>query len=211
MSEPAAISPDGRVAVVVRREGTRRLAVMSTDGTNARTLATSIEVEGAAGQGAADWSPDGTRIVTGGRDEKGPALFLIAVESGAVVRLLEGPWVNPVWSPRGDLIVYAGRSVIGQVQIRGVRPDGTPVDLPQLLVRPGGYRFLPDGSGLVYLPRIPSLDFWLLEFATATSRPVTRLGNHGALRTFDITPDGKSIVFDRSRQNSNIVLIDLPK
>jgi hypothetical protein len=56
-----------------------------------------------------------------------------------------------------------------------------------------------------------SLDFWLLDFATKKSRPLTRLGNQGALRTFDITRDGKSIVFDRSRQNSNIVLIELPK
>jgi hypothetical protein len=63
----------------------------------------------------------------------------------------------------------------------------------------------------VYLPRIPSLDFWLLDFATKTPRPLTHLGNQGALRTFDVTPDGKYIVFDRSRQNSNIVLIDLPK
>jgi hypothetical protein len=31
------------------------------------------------------------------------------------------------------------------------------------------------------------------------------------LRTFDITPDGKYVVFDRSRQNSNIVLIELAK
>jgi hypothetical protein len=29
--------------------------------------------------------------------------------------------------------------------------------------------------------------------------------------SFDITPDGKHIVFDRIRQNSDIVLIDLPK
>ena len=28
---------------------------------------------------------------------------------------------------------------------------------------------------------------------------------------FDITPDGKEIVFDRLRDNSDIVLIDLPK
>jgi hypothetical protein len=31
------------------------------------------------------------------------------------------------------------------------------------------------------------------------------------MQTFDITPDGKQIVFDRSRETSNIVLIDLPK
>jgi hypothetical protein len=79
------------------------------------------------------------------------------------------------------------------------------------MVRPGGYRFLPDGTGLVYLPRIPSLDFSLLDFATGKSRQLTRLSNQGALRTFDITRDGKYIVFDRSRQNSNVVLIDLSK
>ncbi len=72
-------------------------------------------------------------------------------------------------------------------------------------------RFLPDGTGIVYLERIPSLNFSFFDIATRTSRPLTRLSNQGALRTFDITPDGKYIVFDRSRQNSNIVLIDLPK
>jgi hypothetical protein len=30
------------------------------------------------------------------------------------------------------------------------------------------------------------------------------------LNTFDVTPDGKYLVFDRTRQNSDIVLIDLP-
>ena len=82
LSEPPAVSPDGsRLAVVVRKEGKRHLSIMSADGTNAQTLAASIEIEGAAGQGAADWSPDGTRIVTGGRDEKGPALFIIPVDT----------------------------------------------------------------------------------------------------------------------------------
>jgi len=145
------------------------------------------------------------------REAKGPALFVIRVDTGVPVRRLDGEWFNPVWSPRGDLIVYAGRSVIGQVELRGMRPDGTPVEMPHVLTRPGGYRFLPDGTGLVYVERIQSLDFWLLDLATGTRRQLTRLGNQGAIRTFDITPDGKSIVFDRSRQNSNIVLIELPK
>ncbi len=91
-----------------------------------------------------------------------------------------------------------------------MRPDGTPVDLPRLLVRPGGYRFLPDGAGLVYLPRITSPDFWVVDFETRAVRQLARLANQGAVRTFDITPDGTHIVFDRSRQNSDIVLIDLP-
>ena len=72
LSEPPAVSPDGsRVVVVVRQEGKRRLAIMSADGTNSRTLAPSIEIKGAVGQGTADWSPDGAWIVTGGRDARG--------------------------------------------------------------------------------------------------------------------------------------------
>jgi Tol biopolymer transport system component len=214
LSEPPAVSPDGRrVVVVVRHEGKRHLSIMSADGTNAQPFAPTIEVEGASGQGTADWSPGGAWIVTGGRDAQGQGLFKIPVEGGGgPVRLVTGQAVNPVWSPKGDLIVYGGRSVVGQVAILGVRPDdGTPVELPTVLVRPGGYRFLPDGSGLVYLQRIQGLDFFLLDFATKQSRPLTRFSNQGALRTFDVTPDGKHVVFDRSRQNSDIVLIDLPK
>ena len=52
--------------------------------------------------------------------------------------------------------------------------------------------------------------FWLLDLSTKNSR---QLSNFDGLstRTFDITPDGKQIAFDRLRENSDIVLIDLPK
>jgi Tol biopolymer transport system component len=212
LSEPPAVSPDGlRVAVVVRQGGRRHLALMSADGTNSRTLAAAIDMQGAAGQATADWSPDGVWIVTGGRDAQGAALFKIPVDGGAPVRVIDGQAVNPVWSPDGKLIVYSGGFFNGQVELLGVRPDGTPVALPHVRVRPGGYRFLPDGTGLVYLPLVRSLDFWLLDLATGNQRQLTRLSNQGRLQTFDITPDGKQIVFDRSRENSDIVLIDLPK
>ena len=212
VSDPPAVSQDGsRVAMTARREGTRHLVLVSSDGRSSRTLAPSLNIEGAAGQCAADWSPDGTRIVTGGRDAQGPGLFIVPVDTGVPVRLVTGRAVNPVWSPDGNLIVYAGRFFTGQVDLLGVRPDGTPADLPPMRARPGGYRFLPDGTGLVYLPFIPSLDFWRVDFAAKTHRQLTRLSNQGALGTFDITPDGKAIVFDRSRENSDIVLIELPK
>jgi Tol biopolymer transport system component len=210
--EPAALSPvANRMAVIVRRNGKRHLIVVSADGRSSRTLAASLEIEGTADQGTADWSPDGAWIVIGGRDAQGQGLFKIPVDGGDPVRLVSGRAWNPVWSPDGRLIVYAGKFFTGQVELRAVGPDGTAVDFPPVRTRPGGYRFLPDGRGLVYLPFIPSLDFWLYDFASQSPRQLTRLSYQGAIGVFDITRDGKAIVFDRTRENSDIVLIDLPK
>jgi serine/threonine protein kinase/Tol biopolymer transport system component len=211
LSEPPAVSPDGsRAAIIVRREGTRRLIVVSADGRNSQALAPSLDIQVTAGQSAADWSPDGKWIVAGGRDLQGTGLFKIPSDGGPPVRLLTGQAGNPLWSPNGNLIVYSGKFFTGQAELLGVRPDGTPVDLSLPRARPGGYRFLPNGTGLVYLQFIPSVDFWLVDFATRTPRQLTRLSYQGALGTFDITPDGKAIVFDRSRENSDIVLIERP-
>jgi Tol biopolymer transport system component len=210
LSEPAAVSRDGgRVAVVVTREGKRHLAVMSADGTNLKTLAASINIEGAAGQGAADWSPDGNWVVAGGKDASGDGLFKIPVDGSQPIRLIAGTAFNPVWSPNDNLIVYSGPLVAGQVVLHAVRSDGISVELPHVDAIRGGYRFLPDGRSLVFLPT--GEDFWLLDLATKMFRRLTRLSNKGRLQTFDITPDGKQIVFDRSRENSDIVLIDIPK
>ena len=57
---------------------------------------------------------------------------------------------------------------------------------------------------------LPAQDFWLLDLATLRTRRLTRFKNPAAMRTFDITPDGKQIVFDRLRDNADIVLIELP-
>jgi Tol biopolymer transport system component len=71
---------------------------------------------------------------------------------------------------------------------------------------------MPDGKSLVYTQGVfRSQDFWILDLATKKSRPLTQLNNPAVMRTFDITPDGKQIIFDRLRDNSDIVLIELPK
>jgi len=54
-----------------------------------------------------------------------------------------------------------------------------------------------------------SQDFFLLDLATKESRRLTRFEDSASMRTFDITPDGSMIVFDRLRQDSDLVLIDL--
>jgi Tol biopolymer transport system component len=213
LSEPPAVSPDGtRVAIIVRQQGTLRLLMMSADGTNAQTLAPSITIQSAEGHGSADWSPDGESIVAAGTDEHGPGLFVIPADGRAPVRLVSGEVMNPVWSPKGALIVYGGPAVGGQVPLLGVKPDGTPVALPDRWAGNGGaHRFLPNGTGLVYSPYSQSPDLRLFDLVTKKTRPLTQLSDHGAIRAFDITPDGKEIVFDRFRDNSDIVLIERPK
>jgi tricorn protease-like protein len=74
----------------------------------------------------------------------------------------------------------------------------------------GGHRFLTNGT-LVYMPRTQSRDFWVLDLATKKTHALTHLSDQGAINVFDIAPDGKQIVFDRLRQNSDISLIELPQ
>ena len=118
-----------------------------------------------------------------------------------------------MWSPDGNVILYSGANVGPLAPLRAVRPDGTPFDLPAIQLRVEGerYRFLPNGDVVYMQGLLPSQDFWLLDLATKERRPLTRLSGGAAMRTFDITPDGKRIVFDRLRENSDIVLIDLAR
>ncbi|MGB8903050.1 MAG: hypothetical protein WCC88_04660, partial [Candidatus Sulfotelmatobacter sp.] len=204
------VSPDGgRVAIVLRRNGKRQLHVLSSDGAELQPIA-----EGIVAQGSSCWSPDGRWIVTGGSDATGPGLFKIPLEGGSPVRLVAGQALNPVWSPDGSLIVYAGTNVSTFAPLLAVRPDGTSVELPHISLRRLGehVRFSPDGKSLIYMQGLlASQDFWLLDLASMKSHPLTRLQNRAAMRTFDVTSDGKQIVFDRLRENSQVVMIDLPK
>ena len=209
LSEPPAVSRDGqRVAIAVRKGQTRHVVVMSADGTDVRGIATSLAIEGTPGAGVLDWSPDGMWIVAGARDTSGPGLFMIPLDGKPPIKLVSGHATNPIWSPAGDLIVYAGAFVDGQVPLLGVRPDGRRVTLPPVRAREGAYRFLPDGSGIVFLPMLRSLDFWLFDLRTGRQRAITHLTDQGRLQTFDISRDGQEIVFDRLQENSDIVLIE---
>lgn len=206
--EPPAISLDGqRVAFVLRNNGKLRLHRLTADGADLQAVADTLEVQGTAG-----WSPDSKWIVTGGTDAQGAGLFKISVDGGAPVRLVTGPAQDPVWSPDGSVIVYAGASQGPYAPLLATRPDGTAVELPAIDMPVGGARarFLPRGKNLVYTQGLRASDFWILDLQTMKTRRLAHLTNSATMRTFDITPDGKQIVFDRLRENSDIVLIDLP-
>jgi Tol biopolymer transport system component len=209
LEAPSVSSSGDRVAVVIRKQARLHITIVRTDGADHRTLAEGIDVRGTSA-----WSPDSEWIVTGGSDAQGPGLFKIKVADGAYDRLRTGPAFNPVWSPDGTTIVYEGQQS-AVAPLIAVHPDGSDVEnFPVISVPSGGQgrsRFLSNGH-LVYLAGpAGTQDFVELDLATFKSRLISHLQSPSVVNAFDITPDGRHIVFDRLREQSEIRLIDLPR
>ena len=204
-----AISPDGTSACFsVRRRSRSTLHCMSADGTGARTVAESLDV-----RGAASWSPDGKWLAVAAKQGSAVRVFKVPLDGGAPVRLVDSVSSNPVWSPNGAFILYSGTPRARSVPVRAVTPDGRPYPFPAIAVDRIGdsYRFLPDGSALVVkLGGFRRQDFWLLDLATGRQRRLTSLRPGESLQRFDVSPDGRRILFERVRENSDIALITLP-
>jgi dipeptidyl aminopeptidase/acylaminoacyl peptidase len=204
-----AISPDGTQICFVVRDGKQaRLHIMAADGTGDRRITESLDV-----RDAPSWSPDGKWIAVVASEGKEQPLFKVAVDGGAPVRLVGGVNYNPVWSPDGRLIAYSENHGGPTHELKGVSPDKRPFRLPEVTLRAGGnrYRFLPGGKALALMRGyIRQQDFWLLDLATGQMRQLTNLRPGFDMKSFDVSPDGKQILFDRFRENSDVVLIDLP-
>ncbi len=204
-----AVSPDGsRVCFPVRHQTRATLYCMNADGTVARPIGEALDV-----RGAASWSPDGKWLAVAAKEGMQVRVFKIPAAGGAPVRLVDSVSSNPVWSPDGKFILYSGTPRARSVPLEAVTPDGAPHPLPPLSVDRVGdsYRFLPNGKELVVkLGGFRRQDFWLLDLATGKRRQLTALRPGESLQRFDVSPDGKRIVFERVRENSDIVLIEVP-
>jgi Tol biopolymer transport system component len=209
--EASAISPDGlRAAIVLRKGVGRTLTLIDVDGGVPQSVAPSIDVRGTAA-----WSPDGKYVVVGGSENRKDGLFKIPVDGGAPVSLYDEYAIDPSWSSKQDLIIFAGQNIGGAARMLGVRSDGQAVGLPEIRMsaEKGRPRFLDDGSGVVFLKgSFWAPEFWLFDLASKTQRQLTRIGNdanEGHINAFDVTPDNR-IVFDRIAENSDILLINRP-
>ncbi len=128
-----------------RVEGGAQIAMIRPDGSG-YTQVTS----GTSNNGFPSMAPDGKRFVYRTFGPDGEGLRVMNIETKAVTRLTEGYDNFPLWSPRGDRIMFS-RQADGDYEIYTVKPDGTGVT--RLTFSKGNDAHMswsPDGSHIVF-------------------------------------------------------------
>jgi Tol biopolymer transport system component len=204
-----AISPDGqRIAFSVRQHEQSFLYMMQADGTNARVVDDSLDL-----QGAPAWAPDGQSITSATDDHGVPHLFRVPIDGRPPAPFVREYSVDPTWAPDGRFVVYSGPDIGTTFSVKAVTAEATPHPLPALTLTRGARRivFLPGGRALVLLRGdIQHKDLWLVDLKTGAERQLTNFAPEFDIRDFDISPDGREVVIERVQEHSNVVLLDLP-
>jgi len=205
-----AISLDGRYIVFsVRQHGQRLLYVMQADGTNARIVTDSLDL-----QGAPAWAPDGQSITSAADDHGVPRLFRVPIDGRSPALLVQEYSVDPVWAPDGRFVVYSGPDIGTTFSVKAVTTEGEARPLPALTLTRGARHltFLRGGRALVFLRgEIQHKDLWLIDMETGTEQQLTHFAPDFHIRDFDISPDGREVVLERVQERSDVVLLDLPQ
>ena len=205
-----AISPDGRnIAFSVQQNGQTLLYVMQTDGTNARIVSDSLDL-----QGAPAWAPDGQSITSAAADHGVPHLFRVPVDGRSPALFVQEYSVDPTWAPDGSFVVYSGPDIGTTFSVKAVTAEATVHPLPTLTLTRGARHlaFLPGGRALVLLRgEIQHKNLWLINLETGAERQLTNLTPDFDVRDFDISPDGREVVLERAQERSDVVLMDLPR
>jgi Tol biopolymer transport system component len=205
-----AISLDGRhIAFSVRQHGRKLLYVMQADGTNARIVTDSLDL-----QGAPAWAPDGQSITSAADDHGVPRLFRVPVDGRSPALFVQEYSVDPVWAPDGRFVIYSGPDIGTTFSVKAVTTEAVARPLPALTLTRGARHltFLRGGRALVFLRgEIQHKDLWLIDMETGTEQQLTHLAPDFHVRDFDISPDGREVVLERVQERSDVALLDLPQ
>ncbi len=198
-----AISPNGRyIAFSVRQHGKSLLYVMQADGTKARIVTDSLDL-----QGAPAWAPDGQSITSAAADHGVPHLFRVPVDGRSPALFVREYSVDPAWAPDGRFVVYSGPDIGTTFSVKAVTAEAAAHPLPALTLTRGARHlsFLPGGRALVFLRGE------IQHKKTGAERQLTNLTPDFDIRDFDISPDGHEVVLERVQEHSDVVLLDLPR
>jgi Tol biopolymer transport system component len=206
---PAIRRDGGRIAFTVRQGGRTMLYLVNEDGTGARAVAGTPEL-----QGAPTWTLDGRTITVAAMVDGIPRLVSIPLEGGSPAPFVAENSTDPVWSPAGDIVAFSGADVGTKFPVKAVKADGSPHRLPELTLTRGARHlaFMPEGRSLMVLRGgIGHKNLWLIDLETGLEHQVTDLAPGFDVRDFDVSPDGHEIVLEQVKEVSDIVLIELPR
>lgn len=205
-----AISSDGRhVAFSVRQHAQMFLYAMDADGTHARVVSDSLNL-----QGAPAWAPDGQSITSAADDHGVPHLFRIPLDGHPPTPFVHEFSIDPAWAPDGRFVVYSGPDIGTVFSVAAVTAQAAPHLLAPLTLTRGARHLdiLPDGRTLVLLRgEIQHKNLWLVDLETGSERQLTNFPSEFEIRDFAISPDGHEVVLERVQERSDVVLFDLPR
>jgi Tol biopolymer transport system component len=205
-----AISPDGRrIAFAALQRGQKLLYVMQADGTGARVVADSLEL-----QGDPAWTPDGQSITSAANERGVPHLFRVPVSGASPVPFVRDYALDPAWAPGGDFVVYSGPDIGTTFSVKAATAQAAAHPLPALTLTRGARHvaILQGGKALVFLQGdIQHKNLWIMDLGTGAERQLTNLPADFDVRDFDISPDGKEVVLERAQERSEVVLLELPQ
>jgi Tol biopolymer transport system component len=202
------IAPDGKqIAFSVRREEKTLLYVMQADGTNPHVVADSLHLTGAPA-----WTPDGGSITSSAEDQGVPHLFRVQVDGRPPALFLKEHARDPAWAPDGSFLVYSGPDIGTTFSVQAATKEATPYRLPDLKLTRGArhLKFLPQSRELVFLQgSVEHRNLWAVNLDTGSERQLTHLNSDFDITDFDISPDGKDVVLERTQERSNVAILDL--
>jgi Tol biopolymer transport system component len=205
-----AIRRDGRrIAFSIRQGGRTTLYAVNADGTDARIVTGTLELLGAPA-----WAPDGLSITVAALVDGAPRLFAVPLDGRAPAPFVSEQSVDPVWSPRGEMVAFTGADVGTTFPVRAVKADASPYRLPSLTLTRGARHlsFMPEGRSLLVLRgEIRHKNLWLIDLDSGVEHQITDLARDVDVRDFDVSPDGRELVLQQVQERSDIVLIEIPR
>ena len=128
-----------------RIEGGAQIAMINPEGGGFREITSGVN-----NNGFPSMAPDGKRIVYRTFGPDGEGLRIMNIETRAVTTLTSGYDNFPIWSPRGDRIVFS-RVADGDYEIYTIAPDGTGLKrLTSAIGNDAHQGWSPDGEHIVF-------------------------------------------------------------